>query len=198
MSARYIGGLLCLALAGSWGASALAQPVADLNPAVNTSAPQPPPVQAAAAAAARSAVSTAPATDQSAADPAAGAQQAPASHADPVPPAPARVAASAPAPASAAGPGSSDRIELGTTEISGNRELPKLMYIVPWQRAAVGKVTGRPPNSLVDEALTPVDRSVFERQNSYYAALQAASASAASQPEASATPPVAAAPRDEK
>ena len=26
-----------------------------------------------------------------------------------------------------------DRIELGTTEISGNRELPKVMYMVPWR-----------------------------------------------------------------
>jgi hypothetical protein len=100
--------------------------------------------------------------------------------------------------AAKAAAGSSDRIELGTTEISGNRELPKLMYIVPWQRAQVGKITGRPPNSLVDEALTPVDRSVFERQNSYYAALQAASASAASQPAVPAVSPLAAAPRDEK
>jgi hypothetical protein len=186
MRARYIVGLLCVALAGPWVGSALAQPAADLNPAVNTSAPQPPPADAAPA-------------------PAPVAQQAQASHADPAQPAPARVATSAPAPAetpaAATTPGSagsSDRIELGTTEISGNRELPKLMYIVPWQRAAVGKVTGRPPNSLVDEALTPVDRSVFERQNSYYAALQAASTSAASQPDASAASPAAAAPRDEK
>jgi hypothetical protein len=67
---------------------------------------------------------------------------------------------------------SSDRIELGTTQISGNRELPKVMYVVPWRRADPGDFAGRPPNSLLDEALTPVDRDVFRRQNSYYGAVQ--------------------------
>lgn len=83
-------------------------------------------------------------------------------------------------PAAAGARSAADRLELGTSEISGNRELPKLMYIVPWQHAEIGQFAGRPPNSLVDEALAPVDRTVFERQNSYYAALQAGAA--ASQP----------------
>lgn len=81
-----------------------------------------------------------------------------------------------------AGAHSVDRIELGTTQISGNRELPKLMYIVPWQHPEIGQFAGRPPNSLVDEALAPVDRAVFERQNSYYAALQAAAKQSAPSP----------------
>jgi hypothetical protein len=86
------------------------------------------------------------------------------------------VARRAPAVAArnAAASGATDSIQLGTTQISGNRELPKLMYVVPWRRDQLGNFVGRPPNSLVDEALTPVDRSVFERQNRYYAALQAA------------------------
>ena len=43
-----------------------------------------------------------------------------------------------------------------------------------WCRGArpiSGEFAGRPPNSLLDEALTPVDRDVFRRQNRYYAAL---------------------------
>src|SRR5580698_2840571 len=79
-----------------------------------------------------------------------------------------------------------DRIELGTTQISGNRELPKVMYVVPWRKADLGEFAGRPPNSLLDEALTPVDRSVFQRQNRYFAALQAGS-DASKAPPASAT-----------
>jgi hypothetical protein len=86
------------------------------------------------------------------------------------------------ASAAKAGADGVDRIELGTTEISGNRELPKLMYIVPWQRDQLGKFVGRPPNSLIDEALTPVDRQVFQRQNRYYAALQSGLESVKSQP----------------
>ena len=93
-------------------------------------------------------------------------------------------AAAAPAPPQNPPPGSGatkgagktqDRIELGTTQISGNRELPKVMYVVPWRKADLGEFAGRPPNSLLDEALTPVDRSVFQRQNRYFAALQAGS-----------------------
>ncbi|HEY1725836.1 MAG TPA: hypothetical protein VGF89_10455 [Steroidobacteraceae bacterium] len=77
----------------------------------------------------------------------------------------------------------SDRIQLDTTEISGNRELPKVMYVVPWRRADPGDFNGRPLNSLLDEALTPVDRDVFRRQNRYYAALQAEPGAASPHPE---------------
>jgi hypothetical protein len=98
----------------------------------------------------------------------------------------------------AAGAQGVDRIELGTTQISGNRELPKLMYIVPWRRDQLGNFVGRPPNSLVDEALTPVDREVFARQNRYYAALQAGLGSAKSQPGTPEANGAAARPKDEK
>ncbi len=71
-----------------------------------------------------------------------------------------------------------DRIELDTTQITGNRELPKVLYIVPWKRADLGDLVGRPVNSLLDEVLTPVDRDVFNRQNRYYDALQPDAAAA--------------------
>ena len=67
-----------------------------------------------------------------------------------------------------------DRLELDTTQITGNRELPKVLYIVPWKRADLGDLVGKPVNSLLDEVLTPVDRDVFKRENRYYRALQAA------------------------
>jgi hypothetical protein len=91
-----------------------------------------------------------------------------------------------------------DRIELDTTQISGNRELPKVMYVVPWRRADPGEFTGRPLNSLLDEALTPVDRDVFRRQNRYYAALQGAPGSVRSQPGAAGDGAAAPTPKDEK
>jgi hypothetical protein len=65
-----------------------------------------------------------------------------------------------------------DRIELDTTQITGNRELPKVLYIVPWKRSDLGDLVGKPVNSLLDEVLTPVDRDVFKRQNRYYDALK--------------------------
>jgi hypothetical protein len=65
-----------------------------------------------------------------------------------------------------------DRLELDTTQITGNRELPRVLYVVPWKRSDLGDLTGRPANSLLDEVLAPVDRDVFRRQNRYYDALR--------------------------
>ncbi len=62
----------------------------------------------------------------------------------------------------------SDRIDLDTTQITGNKELPKVMYVVPWKHSDLGDLTGKPANSLVDEVLQPVDRDVFNRQERYY------------------------------
>jgi len=82
-----------------------------------------------------------------------------------------------------------DRLELDTTQITGNRELPKVLYIVPWKRADLGDLVGKPVNSLLDEVLTPVDRDVFKRENRYYRALtpdgsQAGNKAASGQPDA--------------
>lgn len=65
-----------------------------------------------------------------------------------------------------------DRLELGTTAITGNRELPKVLYVVPWKHAELGDLGGKPLNSLVDEILAPVDRDVFRREISYFEALE--------------------------
>ena len=61
-----------------------------------------------------------------------------------------------------------DTMELGRTEVTGNQELPKVLYIVPWQKANPGDLVGRPVNSLLDEVLAPVDRDEFIRQVEYY------------------------------
>ncbi len=68
-----------------------------------------------------------------------------------------------------------DRLELEKTVVTGNRELPKVLYIVPWKKANLGDLPGQPFNSLLDEALTPVDRDVFRRELHYYDALESAS-----------------------
>ncbi|NIL94362.1 MAG: hypothetical protein GTO71_07975 [Woeseiaceae bacterium] len=61
-----------------------------------------------------------------------------------------------------------DRLDLGITEITGNQELPKVLYIVPWQKSDPGDLTGKPVNSLIDEVLAPLDREEFIRQVKYY------------------------------
>ena len=65
-----------------------------------------------------------------------------------------------------------DRAEIDRTQIIGNRELPKVLYIVPWKKPAPGDLSSRPLESVLDEALAPVDRDVFRRQVRYDGLLQ--------------------------
>jgi hypothetical protein len=67
-----------------------------------------------------------------------------------------------------------DRLNLNTTTVTGDREQPKVMYVVPWKSANIGDLSGKPMNSLLDEALAPVDREEFRREVAYYDAVRAA------------------------
>jgi len=60
-----------------------------------------------------------------------------------------------------------DRADIDKTQIIGNRELPKVLYIVPWKKPVPGDLSNRPLASVLDEALAPVDRDVFRRQINY-------------------------------
>jgi hypothetical protein len=64
-----------------------------------------------------------------------------------------------------------DRADIDAARIIGNRELPKVLYIVPWKKPLPGEAGKRPPASMLDEALAPVDRDVFRRQLRYDAQL---------------------------
>ncbi|MDJ0938221.1 MAG: hypothetical protein QNJ00_00525 [Woeseiaceae bacterium] len=64
-----------------------------------------------------------------------------------------------------------DRMDLASIEITGNQELPTVMYIVPWQKAAPGDLMGKPVNTLLDEVLAPIDREEFVRVVDYYGEL---------------------------
>jgi len=81
-----------------------------------------------------------------------------------------------------------DRLELGTTSITGNQELPKVMYVVPWKKAELGDLSGRPARSLIDEILAPVDRDVFRREVGYFETLSEEIAGSAAQGENPVTP----------
>ncbi len=75
--------------------------------------------------------------------------------------------AAAPAPAAPV----QDRADIDRQQIIGNRELPKVLYIVPWKKPLPGDLAGRPGGGVLDEALAPIDRDVFRRQISYDAQL---------------------------
>lgn len=70
-------------------------------------------------------------------------------------------------------PGAVDRLELNTATVTGDREQPKVMYIVPWKSSDIGDLSGKPMNSLLDEALAPVDRDEFKREVVYFDVVKA-------------------------
>jgi hypothetical protein len=77
-----------------------------------------------------------------------------------------------------------DRADIDRTQIIGNRELPKVLYIVPWKKPLPGELAGRPVESVLDEALAPIDRDVFRRQVRYDAQAHPAPEAAATEPAA--------------
>lgn len=72
------------------------------------------------------------------------------------------------APAKAPADRARDRLQLDSTAITGNRELPKVMSIVPWKGAEPAAGPDRPMGSLIDELLMPLDRDEFKREITYY------------------------------
>jgi len=100
---------------------------------------------------------------------------APAARAQDAEPAPAPQAAAEEPVVDAADPAppTMDHLELDPTAITGNRELPKVMVIVPWKKSELGDLTSMPANSLLNEVLEPVDREVFRRELRYFEVLQA-------------------------
>jgi hypothetical protein len=59
------------------------------------------------------------------------------------------------------------KLELEETEITGARELPKVLYIVPWKKTAPDS-RPLPMKSLMNEVLEPIDMDVFRRQVRYH------------------------------
>jgi hypothetical protein len=80
---------------------------------------------------------------------------------------PRAASANAPAPAAKADR-AVDRLQLDATAITGTRELPKVMNIVPWKAAEPPDGPDRPLGSLIDELLAPLDRDEFRREIRYY------------------------------
>jgi hypothetical protein len=53
-----------------------------------------------------------------------------------------------------------------------------VLYIVPWKKPLPDPLSGKPPASVLDEALAPIDRDVFRRQQRYQAEPPPATAAA--------------------
>ena len=61
-----------------------------------------------------------------------------------------------------------DRLNLDGVSIKGSRELPKVLYIVPWKSAKLGVLPESAGSSSFDTEMEALDRDVFRRQVEYY------------------------------
>ena len=64
-----------------------------------------------------------------------------------------------------------DSLELEGTEITGNKELPMVLYIVPWKSVERFDIESPPITSVMDLQLKPIDRTSFNRTINYHQAL---------------------------
>ena len=64
-----------------------------------------------------------------------------------------------------------DRLELDSLSIKGSRELPKVLYIVPWKSARLGAFDASAGSSTFDTEMEALDRDVFRRQVEYFGML---------------------------
>ena len=63
-------------------------------------------------------------------------------------------------------------LQLEGTEITGNKELPQVLYIVPWKTIEPFEIKAPPIDSILDRKLTTIDRAAFKRNIYYHQAIQ--------------------------
>lgn len=61
-----------------------------------------------------------------------------------------------------------DRLELEGASIQGTRELPKVLYIVPWKKSRIGTLAGVSERASFDSSMTSLDRDVLLQELKYY------------------------------
>ena len=64
-----------------------------------------------------------------------------------------------------------DSLQLEGTAITGNKELPKVLYILPWKTVERFDIESPPIVSIMDQKLTPLDRATFKRTIHYHQAI---------------------------
>ncbi len=64
-----------------------------------------------------------------------------------------------------------ERIQMEGTEIVGSQELPRVLYIVPWQTAERFEIETPPITSIMERRLQPLERAAFRRKVHYHEAI---------------------------
>jgi hypothetical protein len=66
-----------------------------------------------------------------------------------------------------------DSLQLEGTSITGNKELPRVLYILPWKTVERFEIKSPPIVSIMDQELQPLDRATFKRTIHYHQAIYA-------------------------
>ena len=64
-----------------------------------------------------------------------------------------------------------EKLQMEGTEITGNKELPRVLYIVPWKSVERFDIKSPPITSIMDQELTRIDRASFKRNIHYHDAI---------------------------
>jgi hypothetical protein len=64
-----------------------------------------------------------------------------------------------------------EKLQMQGTKITGNKELPKVLYIVPWKSVERFEISSPPIASIMEQKLTPIDRASFKRSIHYHDAI---------------------------
>jgi len=64
-----------------------------------------------------------------------------------------------------------EKLQMEGTEITGNKELPRVLYIVPWKSVQRFDIKSPPITSIMDQKLTILERASFKRQIHYHDAI---------------------------
>lgn len=70
-----------------------------------------------------------------------------------------------------AAPNAQQSLQLEGTEITGNKELPMVLYIVPWKSVQRFEIESPEITSIMDQKLQPIERAAFKRTIDYHQAI---------------------------
>ena len=62
-------------------------------------------------------------------------------------------------------------LQLEGTAITGNKELPRVLYIVPWKSVERFEIKSPEITSIMDQKLQPIERAAFKRTIDYHQAI---------------------------
>ncbi len=64
-----------------------------------------------------------------------------------------------------------ESLQLEGTAITGNRELPMVLYILPWKSVERFDMKSPPITSIMDQKMPPLERASFQRTIHYHQAI---------------------------